>query len=413
MKKAFGIVVLLTLVAVSGVARAAGTIYVDADATGAGDGSSWTDAYTDLQSALAVAVSGDEIWVAEGTYKPGAARTDSFTLVAGVGLYGGFDGAESVRSARDWEDNVTTLSGDIAGDNVYHVVYSSGLTETAVLDGFTVTAGQAVATGDTFHGGGMYNYDHSSPTVSNVIFTGNTADKGGGMANNLYSSPTVNNVIFTGNTAEHGGGMANVTYSTPTVNNVIFTGNTADYMGGGMYNWAGGNPTLNNVTFRGNNLTFAGQGGGISSGTSSPALNNCIVWSNEAEEIHGAATVVYSNIEGGYTGTGNINSDPLFVDAADLRLQSASPCIDAGDNSAVSTDVDLDGNPRRVDEPTVSDTGNGTAPIVDMGAYEVQFEAAPAFFLPPRGVIRRWDTPTRSRWRIPWPISAITPIPLP
>jgi hypothetical protein len=73
---------------------------------------------------------------------------------------------------------------------------------------------------------------------------------------------------------------------------------------------------------------------------------------------------------------GNIDADPQFVNAedGDLHLQSISPAIDAGDNSALPSSVttDLDGNPRFVDIPTVSDTGSGTPPIVDMGAYEVQ-----------------------------------------
>jgi len=104
---------------------------------------------------------------------------------------------------------------------------------------------------------------------------------------------------------------------------------------------------------------------------------NCIFWGDSSEEIIvllGTTTVTYSDVQGGFPGTGNIDGDPLFVDPdnGDLRLQAGSPCIDAGDNTAVTEGIttDLDGNPRFLDVPETPDTGNGTLPIVDMGAYE-------------------------------------------
>ena len=107
--------------------------------------------FTDLQPALAASGSGDELWVAAGTYKPTADtdRTKSFLMKNGVGIYGGFAGTETMRSQRDPSANVTVLSGDIgsvgiAGDNSFHVVTTdSSVTSTGVLDGFTITAGQA------------------------------------------------------------------------------------------------------------------------------------------------------------------------------------------------------------------------------------------------------------------------------
>ena len=134
-------------------------------------------------------------------------------------------------------------------------------------------------------------------------------------------------------------------------------------------------PTLTNCTLSGN---FAGvEGGGLfATGSSSSFLLNCIVWGNTGGALGGPGTftVAYSNIEGGSTGAGNTDTDPLFVDAAggNLRLSIGSPCIDAADNTAVPLGVttDLDGNPRFVDDPATADTGIGTPPIVDMGAYE-------------------------------------------
>jgi len=140
------------------------TLHVSEAATGANDGSSWTDAFTDLQDALAAAAPGDEIWVAAGTYTPagpGGDRTATFQLMSGVGLYGGFAGGETDRSQRDPSLHTTILSGDLNGDdqvvplsqdlmseatraeNSYHVVTGSGADETATLDGFVITAGYA------------------------------------------------------------------------------------------------------------------------------------------------------------------------------------------------------------------------------------------------------------------------------
>src|SRR5690606_3396880 len=125
------------------------------------NGSSWSDAYVDLQTALAATGSG-EIWVAAGTYRPGAAgeRTATFSLKSGVALIGGFAGFETSVSQRDVAANETILSGDIDQDdtygsgwnwwqagwsfnagNSYHVVTGSGADASAVLDGFSILAG--------------------------------------------------------------------------------------------------------------------------------------------------------------------------------------------------------------------------------------------------------------------------------
>ncbi|MGE5463637.1 MAG: hypothetical protein ACM3PS_09790, partial [Syntrophothermus sp.] len=137
-------------------------IYVNANAAGMNNGTSWTNAYTGLQSALTAAISGDEIWVAAGTYTPGTAKSATFQLKSGVALYGGFTGNETTIDQRDPKDNVTILSGEIGapsnmGDNIYHVVTASGTNETAVLDGFTITAGNASGDILMFHGGGIRN----------------------------------------------------------------------------------------------------------------------------------------------------------------------------------------------------------------------------------------------------------------
>ena len=267
----------------------AGVIHhVKADATGAKNGQSWADAYTDLQAGLAAAEWGDEIWVAQGTYKPttGTLRTVSFVLEAGVGLYGGFAGAETALGQRDWTTNATVLSGNIgtagsAADNSYHVVTGADL---AVLDGFTITGGDTYVSGSSNYGGGMYN-DNCSPTLANCTFSGNWASSGGGMYNH-NSSPTVTNCTFSDNTASgyfgggNGGGMHNES-SSPTVTSCMFSDNRAT-SGGGMYNSDDSSPTLTNCTFSGNTTSDGGAGGGMGNWNSSPTVTNCTFSGNWA-----------------------------------------------------------------------------------------------------------------------------------
>ena len=294
--------------------------YVDKDAPGpTHNGTSWATAYTEVQSALAVAVSGDEIWVAEGIYypdyDPGATGytgyiTTTFTLTDGVALYGGFTGTETNREQRDWENYITVLSGDIdrndaadsngvvtdtaniIGSNAYHVVSSSGVTDTAVLDGFTITAGQANGSYPHYRGGGMSNSYGSNPTLMNVTFSGNTAYSGGGMSNWNSSNPTLTNVTFSGNTADYGGGMYN-SINKPTLTDVTFSGNTASW-GGGMYNDQS-NPILTNVTFIGNTATYGGGGGMLNYTGSNPSLTNVTFSGNTATYGGGMSNEYSSN----------------------------------------------------------------------------------------------------------------------
>ncbi len=384
-----------------------GIIYVKWNASGGNNGSSWSNACTSLQTALdAATLGGYEIWVAAGTYRPFRSfpvtdPTDTFQLHNNVALYGGFAGTETLRSQRNWQTNVTILNGYwfILGNPhfAYHVVTGSGTNATAVMDGFTITGGKAQGGLWDGYGGGMLNIG-GSPTVSNVTFSGNSAwVDGGGMVNALTSNPTLTNVTFSGNSASSGGGMISGP-GNPTLTNVTFSGNSASINGGGMFNFSN-NPTLTNVTFSGNsaanyggamynelsgnpavsNATFSANsatnlGGGIYNDASNPSIVNCILWGNTAPsgpQIHNASsspTVTYSDIQGGYAGTGNINSDPKFIrnpnpgmsDYGDLHLQPGSPAIDAGSNAAVPVGVttDRDGNPRIMGK------------AVDMGAYE-------------------------------------------
>ncbi len=242
-------------------ARAADIIHVKTVAMGNGDGSSWDNATT-LQDALQNrAESGDEIWVTEGVYTPGLSPTDTFSLIPGVAVYGGFAGTETNRSQRDWESNVTVLSGDIGGDDItdangvvtdtantvgknsYHIVFADGtstpITSDTVLDGFSVTAGATYYLSPYAHGGGFYcdgsDGGECSPKLANIVFSANRASysNGGAMYNNGHygvSNPILDNVDFNKNKASKGGAMLNYGIdgeSSPILTNVRFTDNYA------------------------------------------------------------------------------------------------------------------------------------------------------------------------------------------
>ncbi|UCF16235.1 MAG: protein kinase, partial [Phycisphaerales bacterium] len=300
------------------------TIFVDAVAAGHNDGSGWANAFTHLQDALAVAEPGDEICVAKGIYRPdrdsanpngSGDRTISFQLKNGVIIKGGYAGLKSP-GTRDIELHVTILSGDLAGDdgpdfanngeNSYHVVTGSDTDETAVLDGFTITGGNADGRSalDDDWGGGMYNKS-GSPTVTDCTFSENAAvHRGGGMANTHQSNPITKNCTYTGNQAVHdGGGMMN-DRSNPILTNCMFTGNSAlndeHGLGGGMYNYDHSRARLTNCTFVNN---WAGWGGGaiMNRKFSNPTFTKCALYNNRA----------------GHTSAGMYNqnySSPILVD---------------------------------------------------------------------------------------------------
>jgi hypothetical protein len=160
--------------------------------------------------------------------------------------------------------------------------------------------------------------------------------------------------------------------SMPTVTNCKFLVNRARGGGGGMYNYEYSSPAVHNCTFSGNSVTLAAYGGGgIYNEQSSTMMTNCILWGDMPDEIknkESADHVYYSDVQGGYVGTGNINADPFFVDSAagNLRLSSGSPCIDKGSNAYVPSGItnDLDGHPRIIDGDC------NDIDVVDMGAYE-------------------------------------------
>lgn len=301
-------------------------IFVNASVVGGNDdGSSWANAYSSLQDALANACANApaQIWVAQGTYYPdeGAGQTDddrdaSFQLCEGVSIYGGFTSGDATLGARDANPNTngTVLSGDLkqddAGsiplgdlmsaasrsDNAYSVVTVDNTVSNAELNGFTITGGNANATSGSSNnpnrsGGGVHN-NGGTFTLARCNLSNNSANTGGGMLNRGSVSPTVRGVRIIDNFASSGGGgMANLSGSSPSMTRVRIIRNLANGFGGGLYCF-NSNTSMANCSLRGNEAGF--DGGGVYNFGSSPTWANCLIRGNAASNGAG----IY-NLSGG------------------------------------------------------------------------------------------------------------------
>jgi predicted outer membrane repeat protein len=318
------------------------TIYVNkAIAGGLENGSSWANAFTNLQDAIDAASAGDEIWVVAGTYVPtkdkmGVAnvndRSNTFYITKNIKIYGGFVGTETLLSQRNYETNITILSGDMDNDadnsdNAYHLIYIDGttangnITNTMILDGFTIQKGNANGGGDNNNGGGILINGKgagkaASPTISNCKFKDNTAENGGAMYNygNLSgtSNPICINVTFSSNRATFGGAIYNNgdgSQCNPTFNKCTFVNNFGTNYGGVIFHYGYGStstPTFTACNFTAN--TTSGYGGVlyINSyfGDCKPTFTNCLFSGNIAQEggvlandasFYGKSTVEITN----------------------------------------------------------------------------------------------------------------------
>ncbi|MBW8002320.1 MAG: hypothetical protein FVQ80_09915 [Planctomycetes bacterium] len=362
--------------------------YVDADADGANNGSSWRDAFATLQQALdATATNGniDEIWVANGTYYPDEGtghtnddRTEAFELAANIAVYGGFSGNEISRSSRDPATNLTILSGDIDknatpdSNNSYNVVVGAA---GATLDGFTITNGYANH-GSTLQyqcGGGMYN-NSVSPTVTNCIFDDNhaPAGRGGAMYNNnsdpvitdcaftdnscyggnnygggamwnIYSNPTITDCLFSGNSANSHGGAIHSRYSNPTMIRCIFSDNTAIWgSGGAVTNRFDCLPTIISCSFIDNTANH--WGGGMYNNDSDSTIVNCLFIGNSCSRDTNGGGGIFNSSDSDITVTNCTFSgnSTLYYGGAMCNASSSDPIITNcifWDNTA-----DVDGN---------------------------------------------------------------------
>ena len=296
------------------------TYFVNADATsGNQDGTSWTDAFTNLHDALNAAFYGDEIWVAQGTYFPATDnRQTSFYLKNGIRLYGGFEGTETSLSQRNWKDNVTILSGDIGTpgdslDNSFTIMQMNQPDTATLLDGFTFLHGNADGdigddTNRSKNGGAIYIGGFSQmayPRIFNCHFENNTAALDGGAVYiggpfNASYAPQFFNCTFYGNRAgRHGGGLAKHNSSSVETKGdflyCTFEQNFAGHDGGGIFYFE--SEDLDTFDLYGCKFldnTAISQGGGISlwggrfDGGSRMVIRNCEFDGNIAVEREGS-----------------------------------------------------------------------------------------------------------------------------
>ncbi len=426
-----------------------GIIYVDSNATGpAHDGTTWCSAFTSLSDAIAVStLNSPTIRIADGTYFPDTAGLPDpreayfrFPLANGSRIQGGYAGCGAPDpDARDFALYETTLSGDIGAtgdesDNSYHVWAYDVLGDsfiadvyTALLEGVTITGGNANGSGTNSEGGGVRI--KANPTFRDCRFVGNqTVGQGGGVYLTGGSirgddwSPVVIDCLFAQNTAGHGGGMTvrqnqallrgcrfenNQALGVPgndcgnggginmqagttgfglppdgkVLESCAFVNNTA-CLGGGAINL--GAAEFTNCTFGYNASPSANGVGGITGNSGEvTTLRNSIAWGNTSGVLtacawcnvgSGSFDISYTLIEDDdptdgivlFPGLGNIDENPVFLDppGGDLRLRAGSPAIDTAENTFVTTLYDVDGNAR------IEDGDGDTVAIVDMGAHE-------------------------------------------
>ena len=292
---------------------AQGQIFVKANATGMDNGSSWADAYTNLTTAIDSADAGDEIWVAEGTYLPGTLTpsvSSSFNLKNGVAIYGGFNGTEIMLSQRDYNNNVTILSGDLNGDdvsgdftvnrtdNVLHVVsvLDTLINETAVLDGFLLSGGNTAGgsgSDDDRRGGGILTY--GNPTVRNCSFIDNYGYFGGGLYIRFghASDMVVENCRFLGNHGQAGGAIYINSVLGGLIKGCEFYNNSAAGDGGAIYNQASLNE-LENCIFESNSPGTNNRGGALYVVDSPIDARGCTFKNNSCTRTGGAIHILSS-----------------------------------------------------------------------------------------------------------------------
>jgi len=395
-----------------------GIVYLKANGDGDLSGDSWANAGTDLSQALFAAKSNSaikEIWLAGGTFKPiykagngTANQSKAFVLVKDLKIYGGFAGTEATLADRDLSlvANATVLSGDLNGDdganfanysdNVHHVIIAAGDLGTALVDGVSITGGNASDVPTTtitvngfgispYSGGGIY-CKSASLTFSNInIYANRVKNAGGAIYNagdeNTWSTLTINNAKIKGNNAVSGAAAENNSYATLNLSNVLISENTSnsDIISSGSDDII---INLTNTTVVANSITstedYLMYNYNVDEGNFT--LRNCLVLNNfknieeTPELINGLGDVnftISNSLIAGNNSTTNHNIDATGVTANDLftsaitgdyTLKAGSIAINKGNNTSVSLTTDLAGKPRVFD---------GT---VDLGAYERQMK---------------------------------------
>jgi len=346
--------------------------------------------YSAIQEAILASVDGDTVLVSPGTYVENINFRGRNVTVASEFILD--------RNPETIMNTIINGGSPAMNDTGSCVIISSGEDSTAVLEGFTLTGGIGTKWVDE-HGAGTYVegggilIQYSAPTIRHNRIVLNTAIRvysnaisaGGGGIRVGDSEPLIENNVIMDNEGLYGGGIV-FNYTGGTIRNNVIANNRVyaavsapTFGGGGVWisgNFSAGQKVVENNTIYGNSVSgtggggYSGRGGGILVGGSTTAfIRNNIVWANTqtiAGQIGntsgGLPVVTYSDVQGGYTGDGNIDSDPFISDTS-FYLQSASPCIDAGDSSALYNDPEDPMNAGSALWPAEGTTRD------DMGAY--------------------------------------------
>ncbi|MCX7001134.1 MAG: hypothetical protein NT106_12705 [Candidatus Sumerlaeota bacterium] len=405
-----------------------GVWYVDWESTATlKDGKTWDTAFTTIREGVdaAAEAGGGEVWVAEGTYYNDPQKNlPVVQMKPWTSIYGGFIGIGSVpgayetrREQRSWSLHKTII--DRNPSSSYYNCNINGASNTTI-DGFVIqNAVNYQSSYDVNQGGaGIHNEDVSNSNIVNCIFTSNEArgedgrnayhamdfatpgqNGSGGAIYCCQSNINIMNCVFSNNLAQGGNGgcwygsswegggsgLGGAIYhgmGSLTISNSIFYSNRTQHgggregavgCGGAIYSYSGSMKILNCTFWNNNSSSSIGKCVYVSSNSVLNFSNN-IIWHCSPDSIstgqQSTLLVQYSDIEGGYSGPGNINIDPQFVNPSvgDFHLQYGSPCIDTG--TSVSLSIDLDGYPRPADVPGVGADNTGWE--FDLGAFEFQ-----------------------------------------
>lgn len=394
------------------------TLYVDADASGNNDGTSWANAYIDAREAFINTTENCEIWIAEGTYiRDISNRSAVFGWSKdSVMVYGGFEGGETSRANRNWDANPTIFSGDIGvlgddSDNAYSVFSGPSGTQTySLIDGIKITGGNADVDDypeiNSVGGGMVLDTDVDFIEIKNVEFYNNYAKQGAAISVYGFSGDNIKvsleNVVAhdnigissafahirSANNTPIDFSMTNcLIYENEAIGTISSGGDFGTVMLLGSSSGASNEIIANitNCTFANNEFPLTGHtskgmirtfGGGNS--TNSLYFTNNICYGNNIEEftnknyansVDAFNTVNLSNniLENGLDfiatlDTNNLSSDPLFN--ADYSLPFNSPAVNSGTQTGLTIPmIDLAGNTRI----------SGTE--IDLGCYENQCES--------------------------------------
>jgi len=333
-------------------------IYVNySDTSGIEDGT-LQHPFNSIQESINASISGDTVLVYPGTYVENVAIENKTNLTLGSLFLTTGDTSFISHTIIDGGHKNTVVS-----------IYN-GTDLTTIISGFTIANGYAVDTitnvcGANGWGGGIGIWNYSSSKLLNLIIKNNIANVAPGILVKDHCSSFISNVKILNNIEKiticcGGAGIGLWDNSTAIVVNTLFAGNISSIIGEGgaiISCWTSSSLKLNNLTVVDNSAAS------IIINLSDLEIKNSILWHNSKYSFEGTANILYSDIQGGYAGIGNINKDPLFVDATkgNYHLQPYSQCINTGtlDTTGLGLGLfDMDGNSR------VSFSR------IDMGAYE-------------------------------------------